>query len=156
MRKVTEYLKRPLSEYYVLLQATVLLVIAHLCIRYTSLKRYRSLIQRLAQCRPRSAARGDARRLGYLVERLGSRLGMNCYPKGITAYILLRRRCHQADLLIGVRKCNDGTLAGHAWVCAAGGVVVGKLPDLPTYAVMMRYPGESTDAPSREGVPTVE
>jgi hypothetical protein len=58
----------------------------------------------------------------------------NCLNRALTAKVLLARHGLSTDLRIGVRRNPEGELKAHAWVEAAGGILIGNLPELSHYA----------------------
>ncbi len=75
-------------------------------------------------------------RITWAVHVVGRRFTTNCLVQAITAYILLRRHGHPANLRIGVQYDNDRSFAAHAWVESQAYVVIGALPDLSRYTAL--------------------
>lgn len=64
---------------------------------------------------------------------------MVCFPRGIAAQIMLRRRCVGTTLYYGVANLPGQGLTAHVWV-QDGAVGVMGHASAPDYTVMMRYP----------------
>ena len=86
----------------------------------------------------RRPSNGDSRLIAAVVTRVGGALpwGPRCLERSLVLGYLLRRRGHDAQLKIGVRKRDSatldrsGTVSGieaHAWI-EVGGAVVGDDP----------------------------
>jgi hypothetical protein len=59
--------------------------------------------------------------------------GASCLTQALVAHALLLRYGHSSQLQIGVRVNAQGSVEAHAWVESGGAIVIGFLPDLPTF-----------------------
>lgn len=73
----------------------------------------------------RQAVKRAARRLPWTIV---------CFPEGLAAHWMLRRRGMPSQLHYGLRP-SVGKLSAHIWVTLAGGVVVGEEAENPHHCV---------------------
>lgn len=62
-----------------------------------------------------------------------------CFPRGIAAYLMLRRRRVDIQLYYGISNRKDSIYAGHVWVKYGNLGIVG-CEQLEQYAVLMTFP----------------
>jgi hypothetical protein len=93
----------------------------------------------LTLSRPRSLrpVRAMPERIAWAIRAVGDRIpgGRNCLVRALATQALLSRHGYDAQLRIGVRKAGDGSIAAHAWLEAAGIVLVGDF-ELGNYTTL--------------------
>lgn len=68
----------------------------------------------------------------------------DCFPQAIAGYRMLARRGRSTRIDLGVRRGNDGQLAGHAWLTQGSEVILGGPgPEVfaPLHAIAARHAG---------------
>ena len=96
-----------------------LILPASYVLRYRSLERWCDTALAAVQ------VTSSARKVGFVVERIGRRLpGSRCLDRALVALWMLRRRGHDARVVMGAAKDGD-RLAAHAWIVCDDTVVVG-------------------------------
>jgi hypothetical protein len=108
-----------------LVEATVMLVLARLAVRFLPPARVFDWANRS----PRRVRRFAVDEIGWVswsVETIGAARWMNalCLPRALAAHAMLRRRGVASRLCLGVAR-EAGALVAHAWVEAAGAKIVG-------------------------------
>lgn len=97
-------------------------------------------VRRFAAGRRAAAHRRlSSERITWAVRAAGRRLAAKdrpCLTQALVLFILFRRHGHPADLHIGVLKDDEGQLRAHAWVESDERVVIGRLPNLPSYTAL--------------------
>jgi hypothetical protein len=106
-------------------EATVMLVIARLAVRFVSPER----VFEWASRPPRRIHRFGTGEIGWVswaIENMGAKPWMKalCLPRALAAQAMLRRRGIASRLCLGVAR--DGvTLTAHAWVEVGENIIVG-------------------------------
>ena len=122
MSKWEQLKKLSRREQVWLCQAWMLLPVVSLLLRLIGYQRTLKLLQTLCARKPASVMpEADAAALGRLVNIAArySALPVNCLPRSVVVWWLLRHAGVAADLRIGVQKEAD-VLMAHAWVELAG------------------------------------
>lgn len=135
MRKWDKLRELSRDEQLRLLQAWALLPVVRMMLRMTGYRRTISTLQRLSPRKPRNPHQASAdmndnekRQLAMTLGRLTNAaanhgpLEINCLPRSIVLWWMLRRAGLPAELRIGVQK-EPGAFAAHAWVEYAGAPV---------------------------------
>ena len=123
------------------LEAAALIAITRAAFRVTSFAATARLLARLAPSRRRNAPTGDTvARVRAAVGAASRRLrGSTCLVQALAAEAMLRRRGIASTLHIGVRPpAADTALDAHAWLEAAGAVVVGDQAGLSDYRALVK------------------
>jgi len=104
-----------------LLPATWRLLAVWLLLGTVGLKRSRRWLNRRA-CQPTASDHELAcwRRRALALRRIGARLpGARCLARALCLWWWMRSAGLDAEIVMGVRRDENGTLAGHAWVSFA-------------------------------------
>lgn len=106
-------------------EATVMLILARLAVRFVPPKRILAWANRPPRRIHRFAA-DEAGWISWAVENLGARPWMHalCLPRALAAHAMLRRRGVASQLCLGVAR-EGGELAAHAWVEMGKDKIVG-------------------------------
>jgi transglutaminase superfamily protein len=129
MRLLRAFIRRPMADRALVAQAIgVHLAIAGL-LRIAGLRRTTvCLARRPPGERGQRSACGDVEHRVAWAVRTATHLvplGRTCLTEALAAQHLLRRRGHDATLRFGVDKPAGDALAAHAWVEAAGRILIG-------------------------------
>lgn len=135
------------------LVAVILVLLAHLTVRFVSFARWSRWLTRLAahprlRARSSSAPRARASAAAAAIARASRRIPRTrCLVEAIAAMALFRLLGLDPQLHIGARR-SGGAMEAHAWVVCDGVVRVGWLPDLHTFAPfpLERFAGAGMDA----------
>lgn len=130
-------------EHGLILEAVAALILASLAVRFLPFSR----TMRLAECRPprvalSPAARAQARlRVVWAITVCAKWLPWKpvCFPQGLAAHWLLRRRHVPSVLYYGARTTADKGVEAHVWVCDEGEAIIGGEASVGM-AVLARYP----------------
>ena len=130
MKLLATFIGLPRHIKALVLEATVLLLLARLLVDHVRLGRWRRYLN--ASPMPISAGGPAPRALGRKIGRIVSRLAPHmpftatCLLQAIAAQWMLRRRGAASELMIGARRTTeDGDLDLHAWLTVDGRCVVG-------------------------------
>ncbi len=119
------------------LVAVILVLLAHLTVRFVSFARWSRWLTRLGRrphLRARSSSAPRARASAAAIARASRRIPRTrCLVEAIAAMALFRLLGLDPQLHIGARR-SGGAMEAHAWVVCDGVVRVGWLPDLHTFA----------------------
>jgi hypothetical protein len=143
MSKLAKFLRLGRSDRRLLLEASLLLLVARAALSLLAFKTVVRLIDRAAPARPLDPAAAAAlvRRVRWAVLS-GARNGPGravCFPQGIAAHLMLARRGVPSTLYYGVAKTPAGALEAHVWVRAGAAPVVGCAA-APRFALMTCFP----------------
>jgi hypothetical protein len=132
-----------------LLEATVLLIITHVCLRAVAFRHIERFLRTWRQQRG-SELRSHAEEISLVqlsVSRAvrGLRWENHCLRSSIAAYVMLRRRGVPATIVAGVRASEDSSLHAHAWLHPQD-ISSGKVLEHPGYPALLRIGPESGDA----------
>ncbi len=120
MRRIRAVARLSAAERTAALRAFVLLPLVAVAVRARGLQRVQS---RLAVSHhSQRSSKIESRRLGHIVNRVGSVWRANCLTRSLVTWWLLDRRGTPSELRIGVRKAAEG-LEFHAWIETEGTVV---------------------------------
>jgi hypothetical protein len=143
MSKLAKVLRLGRSDRRLLLEASLLLLLARAALSVLTFKTVLRLIDRAAPSRPlgEDEAAALVRRVRWAV-RSGARNGPGrtvCFPQGIAAHLMLSRRGAPSTLYYGVAKTPAGALEAHVWVRAGALPVVGCAA-APRFTLMTHFP----------------
>lgn len=118
-------MKRKTMRRAYLREATVMLVLARLAVRFVPPARIFAWANRPPR-RIHRFAIDEASWVSWAVESLGAKPWMHalCLPRALAAHAMLRRRGIASRLCLGVAR-EGGELAAHAWVEIGSNKVVG-------------------------------
>lgn len=130
MSRVVRYLKLPLKEKWILVEATFLLIIIKGMILLFPLRWYKGVlgVQNAAtDFTPDSLAMKVILCVSRAIVRSRKVIPWKnqCLTEAITAKLLLRRRGVNSTLYLGVNRDNN-TMTAHAWLCCGQLFVTGK------------------------------
>ena len=95
-------------------EATIMLVLARLALRFVSPARIFAWADRPPRRIDRFAA-DEAQWVCWGIEQVGARTHALCLPRALAAHAMLRRRGIVSQLCLGVAR-EGGALAAHAWI----------------------------------------
>jgi hypothetical protein len=135
--KLVRFARLDGADQWLLMRASVWLGVARLRLALTS---FHQLSERLSNDAPDTCADPDPDfllRVGVAVRAAANNVPWrsDCFPQAIAARMLLKRRGHASTIHLGVEKCGEGSIAGHAWLTCGDVVVVGG-EDLDRYTEM--------------------
>jgi len=121
--KLSKFFRLPISERLVLAQALLLLPSTAVALRLFGFNRCHSALGSLSPnkpsfpARPREQTLHEALGVARLVSiaAMHGQFRINCLPRSLTLWFLLRRRQIESELRIGARK-GGTVLEAHAWV----------------------------------------
>lgn len=78
----------------------------------------------------------------WAVDRVSRRAPdqLMCLPRALAVCQMMKRRGWFGTLEIGVKRDERGQFSAHAWVVFDGKVIIGDLPDLPSYVRLDNWP----------------
>lgn len=140
MSSLRKWLRRAPVERRLLLQAWLLLGLIRVTLWLLPLR----IVHRLLARQKPAAAQASIEQIGWAVTIASVYLPFaTCLPQALVAQMLLRRHGYPADLRIGVARDGDGRLEAHAWVEAAGQIVIGgSASALARYTPLPAFPLE--------------
>lgn len=97
---------------------------------------------------PRDIGIEIAEKVKWSIDRASRHLPVRlvCLPRGIAAYLMLRRRRVDIQLYYGISNQIDRLYAGHVWVQYGNLGVIG-CEQLEQYTVLMTFPNNRVDRP---------
>lgn len=128
MRRVRIFLRLDASERRLVIRCACVLVAMRLGARLMPVRRLHALVARRARGRGGQASRShhSAERIAWAVRAAALVIpGATCLPRALTAWMMLRRHGHPAQLRIGIARADGNSFAGHAWVESDGEIVLG-------------------------------
>ena len=128
MNRLIRFVRLPLRDQGLIVEAAATLVLAGAALRAVSFARIaRRLGRHMAESGPSEDASviGQARRVRWAVEAAAAHLPWKpvCFPQAVAATLMLRRRAITSTLYLGVDPRRD--LDAHAWVRVGGLIVTG-------------------------------
>ena len=108
-----------MADLRILSRAWVCLLAAYAALRFLPVRRVEALLEKLAGKDRAEISSAHLARLVDVAARFHLR-PITCLPRSLALRALLRRHGVEADLLIGVRREEDGVLRAHAWIEDAG------------------------------------
>ena len=138
--RLARFARLPASDRRLLAEALGMLVVASLAIALLPFRR--SILFGARRRRgPMSGDSSAAGRIGWAIGRAATALpwSARCFPQGIAAQRMLRRRGIEARLHYGIGRAPDEALAAHVWVTADDAVVVGGQTDM-VFEPVAAYP----------------
>ncbi len=124
--RVRRRIRRAIPRLPILAAAALLQVAIACALRATSLPRVRRAGYRL-RVLIRTIVRGDDAQVVWAIEATGRRLGgvSTCLVRALAGEMRLSSNERRLNVVIAVRRADDGTLKSHAWLCESGCVVIG-------------------------------
>lgn len=140
MTKLEKFSSLSAADRLLLVRAIVLLLLIRLSLSFFSFRRVQSLVSRLMRSHGRAARFPTVDRITWAVRAIGrhSPISFTCLPRALATKILLSRAGHDSTLQVGVTRDDAGKLEAHAWVEAAGEVIVGRIPSLGRFTPLAR------------------
>jgi hypothetical protein len=141
MARLLRFLRYPLSEQWILVQVSILLILIRIALILLPFRTISRFIQRIGRKKPGPNVSEDlfVRRILWAINRtagpiLGDRA---CLTQALVGQVLLGRRGVDTQLRIGVLKDGDGRFQAHAWLESDGQVLLGgTVSDLRRYTVL--------------------
>jgi hypothetical protein len=136
MEPVHKFLRLPVQDRRLVIEATLLLSAASVCLWLLPFRAVRRLLDRWASQRVAlgSADRSSAERIAWSLAVASRYLpAATCLAQALAAQVLLGRYGYPACLRIGVVKSQEGRLEAHAWVECQARIVIGGSVDLARY-----------------------
>ena len=127
MKHLRKFLYLPVTEWWLLLKAALLLEVIKLGMRLLPFRTLRRLAARAAATRRRHVGTSSADRIAWIVEVASRHTPgvKTCLAQALAAQVLLARRGHPTLLRIGVVKDEKEQFQAHAWVESGGKTVIG-------------------------------
>ncbi len=140
MTKYEKFSSLSAADRLLLIRAVVLLILIRLSLSIFSFRRVQSLVARLMRSHGRARRFPPVDRITWAVRAIGrhSPISFTCLPRALATKILLSRAGHDSTLQVGVTRDDAGRLEAHAWVEAAGEVIVGRIPSLGRFTPLAR------------------
>ena len=136
-------LRVPLSSYALLIEAAVCLALARLALWIVPFRRLRRMFTRPVSGREFKGAKRERvkAQVAWAIDRTARLLPGEtvCFPRGIAAQVMLRRRGIDATLYYGATELPERGWTGHVWVQDGAQGVVGHR-DAGAYHILARYP----------------
>jgi hypothetical protein len=108
--------RQPAAKRRLLWQALVVVAVATVALRVVPTVRAPALLRRLARESTR-AGRPPIEIVAWAVIAVARYVpGARCLPRALALQALLERAGHGARVCVGLDRCPDGELGGHAWV----------------------------------------
>jgi Transglutaminase-like superfamily len=130
MRPLLKFCSLPRREKQFLCEATILLLLANLCVRMIAFRHIDGFLRSHWNDGTQGATNHacDIELVKLSLSRAANLLPWQslCLSRSIAAYIMLRRRDIPAVMFAGVKSREDLSLLAHAWVQTAGGVIDGN------------------------------
>jgi len=143
MSLLHRFLRQPSAHRALLIEATVYLLLARLGLRVRPFRRIAAGLKRPTR---RTELTGEERErirkeVGWAIERTARHLPGEtvCFPRGLAAQALLRRRGISTTLYYGAATLPKRGLTAHVWVQDGDEGVVGHR-EAGSYHVLARYP----------------
>jgi hypothetical protein len=116
-----------------LIEATIMLTLARLAVRFVSTERIMARAARPPSHSDRYAAARYAEAIARAVDEIGSKPWMDalCLPRAIAVQAMLRRRGIASRLCLGAARDGEA-LAAHAWIELGEEIITGGA-DQPRY-----------------------
>lgn len=129
MARLSKFLRLPMREKVLLVEATILLASIRMGLRVLPFETLRRLLGRLARSRS-TGPRSDAipGRTLWAIEAAGRqfpRIG-TCLTQALASHVLLGRQGCISNLRIGVTRDANGVFIAHAWLEKDGVVLIGE------------------------------
>lgn len=128
MNLLRALVRRPPADCALVAHAISVHLAIAVLLRIAGLRRTAACLARRAERRTAHAARGDVEQRVPWAVRTATHLvpiGRTCLTEALTAQHLLRRRGCDATLRFGVAKPAADALSAHAWLEAAGRILIG-------------------------------
>lgn len=138
VRKQAGDLRNRFSEWLLVLKVILLLASMRAALAVMPFSRLQRFVSR-PQARPRRAGLTRQRKVLALLERVGHRMlrPRPCLPQALAGKWLHQRWGMEAELRIGVVKTSEGTLQAHAWLERDGRIILGRIPSIDDYKVLI-------------------
>lgn len=134
---------KPIRQQCLLIEAVICLLLARLALALVSFRRLTKFMGRTMTYPEVMGAERERLRseVAWAVTAAAEHLPvkMVCFPRGIAAQAMLRRRLIAATIFYGVAKLPGRGLIAHVWVQDGASGVVGHQV-AAQYAVLMHYP----------------
>ncbi len=129
MQLFSSFLRLPLRQQAVALEATAWLTLAYVLVRHIPMRRWRGRLNgSFAEAPDPPGWRRPTRAVGRMVRRVARRLPFDaaCLPRAMAMQWMLRRRGVCSRLVFGARRTEpDRPNAYHAWLTVEGEPVMG-------------------------------
>ncbi len=137
MERIRKFLAFPAADYFLLVEAAILLGLVAVMLRLLPFPWMRRLLLGQDPGSAGVAPERVVRRIVWSV-RTASRYtpAATCLPQAIVTRLLLKRRGYAATLRIGVAMNGAGQLVAHAWVEREGRIIIGGTDSYRRYAAL--------------------
>jgi hypothetical protein len=127
----TKFARRPAAERRRLLQALMVVSCATMALRVVSTVRLPRLLRPVVRMTARGGPRTPVEILAWSVVVTSRYVpGASCLPRALALRALLEHAGQPARVCVGLNRCADGELGGHAWVEGADGrPIAGQEPE---------------------------
>ena len=148
MRRMTnallKFLRQPHQRRSLLLEAAAGLILTRLALRFVPFRHLKPFFnQPASEVQVEGSMRARLRKeVAWAIERTAKVLPGKtvCFPRGIVAQAMLRRRRVGTTLYYGVTHLPEGDPVAHVWVQDGPLGVVGLPTKEETYHILARYP----------------
>lgn len=144
MKRLSRFLKLPLAEKILLLEALLLVTFAAFVLRFVPFRVFRKFLsQRLAsEIKNEPADWLEIKRIVRSVNFFSRFVPFTtCLTNSLAAMLLIRSKGQHSVLRIGVVKDGEKDLKAHAWLETNGRIIIGKLSSHQQYTVLDSYFG---------------
>jgi hypothetical protein len=124
-------------------EALASLLLAKTLLKTLSFHRLAQLMERPASRRSVSAQNTETyRNVRWAVQTAAGFIPGNtaCFPRGIAAHFMCRRRGIETTLVYGARICEDGRLKAHVWTRDGAQGIIGHAVS-EEFRVLAQFPG---------------
>lgn len=141
MGAAARFVRLPWRDRFLLVETTLLLAFAALCIAILSFERV-TKVAAGGRRNLQAASPAAARRLAWAVAACARRVPWRalCFEQGLAAQLLLRRRGLKSELCYGIRPDRGDGLTAHVWV-RSGEVDVVGCETAADYGLVARFGG---------------
>lgn len=143
-----KFLRQPSQRRGLLLEAALMLTLARLALRLVPFRQLNPFFNRPVRGSQVNGRRRESLRkeVAWAIDRTAKILPGEtvCFPRGIAAQALLRRRGVGTTLYYGVTTGNGNGSTAHVWVQDDAQGVVGH-HDIEAYHILARYPETACD-----------
>ncbi len=140
---VQRFFGKKFCQQKLLLEASFYLLAARCMVRILPFRRISALLDRQLKTNvvPREIGIKIAEEIRWAIDRTSRHLPLRlvCFPRGIAAYLMLRRRRVDSQLYYGISNRKESIYAGHVWVKYGNLGIVG-CEQLEQYEVLMTFP----------------
>ncbi|MEE9383025.1 MAG: lasso peptide biosynthesis B2 protein [Nannocystaceae bacterium] len=144
--RLRSLLRHPLRHWICGLEAALTLAWAKALLRLSPFRHYRRRLPTTKRSPCHVLPDDTLARIVWAVDGVSRRFShhLRCLPRALAVQQMIRRRGGDASVRLGVAPAPTGGFRAHAWVELDGKVVIGRLPDLDTFAAIDHWPTERT------------